>query len=1117
MTSRAHWSEGLNAAQHEAVSYDSGPVAVLAGPGTGKTRVITHRIARLIDEGGSRPESIAAVTFTVKAATEMRERLGALIGDSPASQVSVGTFHSLGRRILNRWGDTIGVPGRAELMDSVQRKRMLREACRLAIDEGKIPGALLADGGVEALGLRAWAWIEFLRTSAVFADESMKLAERWMEWINEQEGSEGWDEERVAAERTKAEELTASSAVYTHFERIRLERGLLGFDDYIMLPIRVLRESERARAVILDELRHMVVDEFQDVNGAQLAFLRELSPPKMQRDICVVGDDDQAIYGFRGSDDRAFQHFAEIWKGAEVVTLTENYRSSEAVLTTAQRVINAAHDRFEPEKEIHARRDFEDAPEQVEAVHVAGPAEEGVTIAAMILKDLAEHEGRDLSRIAVIGRSHTTVSEIGRALELEGIPVDFSQTRRYEEDEAVLDIKAWIGLVTGAPGPNIMRLLVRPPVALSPEVAVGLISAYAAHERQAKVENQEAMSVGAFLTERAEEHAGLARLAELLAEFTGEAAVRSAEEMVRVMIERTGVAHRELPSPREEARRVRALATFIGFVRTLQPRIDAPGDLASFQRYYEELDADEQARGLASFEGKESEDDTEFAAEGVKLLTAHASKGLEFDTVYVPRIGAAAGCFGQVMKREGPSLPAELGAFEADERSAHEREQDEVRRLFYVACTRAERRLVLLSKRAKDLSKSMHLFQELAWRGKTPLGPDERGESVVLVEGEDVVARAGESGVVLRGGDALSAEGGAAGSEREIRSRVIADARRTARRAAASALDRAEDGLADEDELDAIGDELGQSARRLAIVRAVEAGLDVPTWLAGADGYADELAQQIEGAIELVGRGTGLRKLTAPLELSYSKIDQYQRCPGCFYLRYVLGMVEPGTSQQIVGTVAHAALERFYRRWSDADAEGLDKPGLDDLLVIARELFVMESRRVRGVEASQLDQIEAQLRLGYERLHDDGAEVMMLEENAPFAYEREGVDERAHTFKAKLDRVDRLAEGFRIVDYKTGQAWGRLREPKKDDLQLGIYAMALAARLEMPIEELAGSAEYWLFATGERGVIGLGEIDHKKVRKAIDRAIEGMLAGEFAPKKDCGEQCRLLLGGGGHG
>ena len=1115
MPSGAHWSSGLNTAQHAAVAHDSGPVAVLAGPGTGKTRVITHRIARLIERDGVRPETIAAVTFTVKAAEEMRTRLSELIGDHAASQVRVGTFHSLGRRILSRWGDTIGVPGLTDLMDSVQRRRMLVSASRKAIDEGRVPGALLADGGVEALAARAWGWIEFLRTSAVYADESMKLAAQWMELIKARSASGDWDAERVASERVQAEELAAVSAIYTHFEPMRLERGLLSFDDYIMLPIRVLRESARARAVILDEVRHLVVDEFQDVNGAQLAFLRELSPPAMGRDICVVGDDDQAIYGFRGSDDRAFQHFAEIWREAETVTLTENYRSTEAVLAAAQEVIQAAHERFEPEKEVHARRVFEeDAPEQVEAVHVAGSAEEGTTIAAMILADRAAHPERELSRVAVIARSHGTLSEIGRALELEGIPVDFSQTKRYEEDEAVLDVKAWIGLVTGAPGAWVMRLLVRPPVVLPTDRAIALMEAHAAHERQAKVEGQEPLPIAAFLSEKAEEHPALTRFAEILSALGELATKHSAEEMVLEIIERTGVAHRALPNRRDEAKRVRALATFIGFVRTLQARIDPPGDLAAFQRYYEQLEEKEQQQGLASFESKQSEDESELSGEGVKLLTAHGSKGLEFDTVYVPRIGAASGCFGQVQERDGPGLPAELGAFEADERSTKEREQDEVRRLFYVACTRAERRLVLLSKRAKARSTSMHFFHELAWRGKAPLGPDDRGGVAVLLEGEDVVRSATERGVVLRGGDALAAEG----ASREARSRVIADARRTARRAAAAALDRAEEGLSDESALDAIGDELGQSARRLAIVRAIETGLEVPHWLAGSDGFARELAAQLESAREDRAVGDGRRGMQPPLKLSYSSVDQYRRCPGCFYLRYVLGLVEPGTSQQIVGTVAHKALELFYRAWSEADAEGLEKPGLEDLLGTARELFVIESRRVRGVEASQLEQIEAQLKLGYERLHDDAAEVMMVEEDARFAYVREGAAEGAHEFVAKLDRVDRIGgEGFRIIDYKTGQAWGKLREPGKDDLQLGIYAIALAAKLDMPIDELAGSAEYWLFATGERGVLDLGSMDHAKVRKVIDSAIAGMLAGEFEPKAGCDGHCGLLLGGGESG
>lgn len=1111
MPSAAHWSLGLNTAQHEGVACDTGPVAVLAGPGTGKTRVITHRIARLIQRDGVRPESIAAVTFTVKAAEEMQSRLADLIG-SPAAQVRVGTFHSLGRRILLRWGDTIGVAAQAELMDSVQRDRMLREACRGAIDEGRIGVAQLADGGVDAVCASAWAWIEKLRTDAVDPDESMKLARRWDALI-EKRGPEGdWDDERVGAERVRAEELSAASAVYARFEAIRLERGLLSFDDFILLPIRVLRESMRARAVVLDEVRHLVVDEFQDVNGAQLALLRELSPPEMGRDICVVGDDDQAIYGFRGSDDRAFQHFSEIWTDAVRVTLTENYRSSQAVLRAAAEVIGLAHDRFEPGKEIHARREFaESVPDRVEAVEVEGRADEGTTIAAMILADRAEHPERELSRIAVIGRSHGTLGEIGRALEIEGIPVDASGLRDAQEDEAVVDVRAWIAAVVGAPGLWLMRLLVRPPVSMEDRAASALLESHAAHVRQAGVEGEEALGFEAWCAERGEPTAALERFAALLGELRGLSAHTGAQEMVLEIIQRTGVAHRALPDRRSEARRVSALAGLLRSVRALQARIDPPGDLASYHRYVEALDERERIEGLPDFERINGRDEAGSAGGGgVRLLTAHASKGLEFDTVYVPRIGAAAGCFGQVVTNDGPALPDELLALSGDRRSAKEREQDEVRRLFYVACTRAERRLVLLSKKAKARSTSMHFFQELAWRGKAPLGPDDRDASAVLLDGAAVVRACTRSGIVLRGGDALGAEG----APREARSRVLGDARRTARRAAAAALDRAEEGLAGEGELGAIAGELRDSARRLAIVRAFEAGVEVPAWLGGADGFATELGEQLRDAREDGARGVIGQGMTPPLKLSYSMIDQYRRCPACFYVKYVLGLSEPGTSQQIVGTVTHAALEAFYRRWSEADAEGAGLPGLEDLLALARDLFVAESRRVKGVDRAQLEQVLAQLRLGFASLHDPGAEVMMLEEHAPFFYARPGIDERAHSFSAKIDRVDRVGDGFRIVDYKTGGAWDTLRQPKADDLQMGVYSMALGERLGMGVGELRGTAEYWLFATGERGVLRLEEIDHAKVRSAIDKAIAGMLAGEFGAKKECKGECGLLMGTG---
>ena len=219
-------------------------------------------------------------------------------------------------------------------------------------------------------------------------------------------------------------------------------------------------------------------------------------------------------------------------------------------------------------------------------------------------------------------------------LELEGIAVDDSMIRKDEEDDAVLDVKAWIAAVVGASNISLTRLLVRPPVAMPAERAIELQDAYDAHVRQSKVEDHRPVPMPDWLAERADEHDGLAVLAELLGTLRKLSASMNAESMVKEIIERTGVAHRELPERRLESLRISALVQFLQFVQTLQRRIDPPGDLAAFLRYYNELTPREQLGGPASFEDLDGRDDAEFDGLGVRLMTAHASKGLEFDTVF---------------------------------------------------------------------------------------------------------------------------------------------------------------------------------------------------------------------------------------------------------------------------------------------------------------------------------------------------------------------------------------------------------------------------------------------------------------------------------------------------
>lgn len=1117
MTDRPHWSEGLNEAQRRAAAHDEGPLAVLAGPGTGKTRVITHRIARLIHEERAEPESIGAMTFTVKAADEMQTRLGAMVGGTKAGRVRAGTFHSLGRRILSRFGDMIGLGQSHEIMDSVQRMRLLTEAVGEAAAQGEIHATHLALGGREGVAHRALAWIDHLRTLAIFPNDAHELVHRWQTLIDEggpkNEETEPWDDEHLEAQRAELDSFRVAATVYERFTTRALDRSLLSFDDFILLPIRVLREVPMARAIMHDELRHLVVDEFQDVNGAQLAFLKELAPPARSPDLCVVGDDDQAIYGFRGSDDRAFQHFTEIWQDVKTIALTQNYRSAEPILEAANQIITKAHDRFEPEKAVHANRDFEgeSVPDRVEAVHVGADREHGVTIASMILADRSRHPDRPLSSYAVIASSHKTASEIGRALSLEGIAVDDSAIREDREHPAVTDVKAWIEALVRGGGSALTRILVRPPASMPATEAIALQDAYDTDVRHAMVEGQSPPDPAAWIVERAGGKPLLAPIAELFGTLRELSTRTTALEMITEIVRRTGAAHRELPSAGDEAITIAALVRFLRFAQDLQPRLDPPGDLAAFWRYYDALTPEEQIKGVGRAEDIDQPEPGAGGSEGVRLLTAHASKGLEFDTVFLPRIGAKSGHFGHVRTRDEPVLPEALSSFAADARSPREREQDEVRRLFYVACTRAERRLVLLSERARSRSNSMHLFQELAWRGKAPVGPDDRDAPVKLIESADVMRETADCGVRVLGADALLAEG----SPREARSRVITSARTAARRAAARALDSAEFEPVDEEGLDCAADDMAEAARQLAIIRRLEmddtnAG-DIPAWLLGDGEFANSFAERLDAAREdrAIITETGTR---APLELSFSKVRAYRDCPGCYYLRYVLGLKEEASAPQIVGVVAHRALERFYGRWRDADATGQTKPSRDDLVEIAHEIFLAESRRVGGVDPSSFEQIRAQLETGYDALHDDHAEVMMLEENAKFFYRCSPDDEHAHVMKSTIDRVDRTPTGgFRIIDYKTGQPWSTLAKPRADDLQLGIYAIALAERLEIEPESLEGTAEYWLFSTGERGVVSLSELRLDKVRKLIDGVITGILQGEFTPKKGCTGPCQTFL------
>lgn len=1103
--------QGLNDAQRHGVLHTGSPLIVLAGPGTGKTRLITHRIAHQIVELGIDPSTIVAVTFTNKAAGELRERLAGLVGPSAADSVHASTFHGFGLRLLRRFPDLSGIGSSPEIIDSAQRRRLLRT---LATDH-HVFGPMLALGA-DALLDEAAKVIELCRHNALSPKACETFAAQWAERLDAGFGSEGQpaDEDTIAAQREERSRFAAHAKLFGLFECACRDRGWLTIDELITLPTALLREHERVRAVCRSEYRHFVVDEFQDVNLAQIELVRQLAPPERHPDLVVVGDDDQAIYEFRGADDRAFARFASIWTDATTLALTENYRSEPPVLEVANAVISRAAERFAPEKRIERAAVFRGktvAPGAgVEIVLQERDPQAGDVIAAMIRREL-QPENDTLSRIAVIARTHGELDSIGEALELEGIPTQRHAQRGVADDESVRDLLAWIELLVDPRAHwAVRRVLSRPPFRVGVQTLADWESRFTRQRRLAVLgadtpEDPDQPEAESVLTARraaarnayaewvlavATDDPAVERFASHHRELLEETQHARASDMVWSIATRFDLVHTDLLGPRDRAQRVERLVRVVRFVRAVQHRLDAPGDLAAFWSYYNDLDPRDQTFGTIGEEMVGRDEDTDEAqSNAVQLLTAHGAKGLEFDVVFVPRVNPSHGYPKTSGGGDDTALPEGLIDRLGDGRDAKARTRAEERRIFYVAATRAQRRLVLLTKKTKARSKSEHYAQELLFDEPT----------LVIARELDEVLDPGE------GRDALTQEA-PPGAAKEMRRRAADVERRVARAQAAAALDGVDAATADPDAIDRAVERFRDAATRTAIAAAVDATGEPPAWTSGAG--ADDVAARLvvsNAEHDAEHHGLATEPMTGPLDLSYTMLDRYARCPACFYVQYVLGLGEAPTAALSTGGMVHQALEWFSRAWRDADVDGTEPPGLDDLTAHGRRLFFAQIRDGGDGDTLSVDELLAMLTSAHEMMTANRAEILEIERKIVMPYELDGVE---HRLIAKLDRVDRIDAGVRIVDYKTGAASQARLEPKKNDLQLGIYAMAI--RHEMP--EVGGLAEYWLLRTGQRGVIELDTIDEAKVRATIDKAVRGMAAGEFPRSSgySCNGLCRLL-------
>lgn len=599
----------LNPRQKEAVLATDGPVSVLAGAGSGKTAVLTTRIYHLIRQGVP-ADKILAVTFTNKAAREMRERLHARLPDSPLPFVA--TFHGLGRELLQTYGTAIGVPRYFSIFDRDDSKSAIREALKaMDVDPKEVPPNAILSRISKAKG------------------EGQTLAQ-----FREKHGRESF-RSRITAD------------AWTRYEETLKKEKALDFDDLIVLPMHLLRDHEDIRARVQERFHYLHIDEYQDTNELQGKLAHYIAGDR--KNIFVVGDIDQSIYTWRGATIDNLLRFEETYPGAKHIVLEHNYRSTKTIVEAANQVIERNKNR----KEKHAITDNADG-ERI-TIHPAVNAEAEALWIARESRRLIER-GTKPEEIAVLFRTNFQSRSLEEAFLACGIPYRLLGTRFFDRKE-VKDVLAWIRLALEPDREaDRMRAVQSPPRGIG-KVTLGKLVAGKRDELRAadkaKVDSFEAVV------------SGLRTLAE----------TSSPSAFVRLVIEKSGMESALLKEGEEG-----------------QERLENVKELATLASRHDELPGLE---GIAAFladaalagdqdEMDRPESDRKEKKPGVTLMTVHAAKGLEFDAVFVT--GLEEGLF----PHEG------MGNDE-------ERDEEEERRLFYVAVTRAKKRLFLTLARIRRI------------------------------------------------------------------------------------------------------------------------------------------------------------------------------------------------------------------------------------------------------------------------------------------------------------------------------------------------------------------------------------------------------------------------------
>lgn len=577
----------LNPAQREAVTHTTGPLLILAGAGSGKTRVITVRIAHLIGEGHARASEILAVTFTNKAAEEMRGRVEQLVGED-CRQVWLSTFHALCARLLRREAPAIGLTRDFVIYDSADQLAVVKQALKaLGIDDKLIqPRAALA------------------RISQ--AKNRMESPETMR--------SSGWN--------LRDQQI---GKIYGSYLRTLSDAGALDFDDLLLKTVDLLETSERTREYYATRFRHVMVDEYQDTNRPQYLLIRRLS--EVHRNLCVVGDPDQSIYRWRGADLKNILDFERDFPDAHVVRLEQNYRSTQVILDAASAVISQNRNR--KDKRLWTDRQ---GGRKILYVRSGDELEEADFITRTIRESLA---GKSSTLAAVLYRTNAQSRAIEDALMRESVPYRIIGGVRFYERKEIKDTLAYLRLLINPHDDVSFRRVVNVPArgigksVLDSLDAVPLVTAedtplLAAGQESSPLPRSLWTRLVTVLERRTlppRAQAALAAFRDVIAGLTTEAATVPVSTIIGLVLDRS----RYLQALREEQN------------EEAEARIENLMELVSAARDFEAREPDPTLGAFVDRLSLLSEADEEDGAREARvwLMSMHAAKGLEFPTVIV--------------------------------------------------------------------------------------------------------------------------------------------------------------------------------------------------------------------------------------------------------------------------------------------------------------------------------------------------------------------------------------------------------------------------------------------------------------------------------------------------